>query len=62
MDVYADLRKQVFGRLSGGQKGDPTATAEALLRVVDAQEPPLRFIFGSANLPMARAAYASGSS
>lgn len=58
MDAYADLRKQVFGRLASGQKGDPTATAEALLKVVDAEEPPLRFIFGSANLPMARVAYA----
>ena len=58
MEAYADLRKQVFGRLSSGQ-GDPRSTAEALLKVVDAQEPPLRFIFGSANLPMARAAYAS---
>jgi NAD(P)-dependent dehydrogenase (short-subunit alcohol dehydrogenase family) len=58
MDAYADLRKQVFGRLSGAERGDPQATAEAILKIVDAEEPPLRFVLGSRGLPMARAAYA----
>jgi len=58
MDAYADLRKQVFGRLSASKKGDPAATAEAILKIVDAENPPLRFILGNENLPMARAAYA----
>ena len=58
MDAYAELRQQVFGRLKGGEKGDPQATAEAFFKVVDAEEPPLRFILGNTGLPMARAAYA----
>ncbi len=58
MDAYADLRQQVFGRLSTITRGDPQATAEALLEVVDAENPPLRFFLGSTGLPTVRAAYA----
>jgi NAD(P)-dependent dehydrogenase (short-subunit alcohol dehydrogenase family) len=59
MDAYADLRTQVFGRLSSSEKGDPAATAEAVLKIVDAENPPLRFFVGNTGLPMARAAYAA---
>ncbi len=58
MEVYAPLRQQVLGRLSSSEKGDPQATAEAILKVVDAAEPPLRIILGNKNLSLARAAYA----
>jgi len=58
MDAYAALRQQVFGRLSSAERGDPQATAEAILKIVDAEDPPLRFIVGNAMLPMVRAAYA----
>ena len=58
MDAYAALREQVFGRMSGMKKGDPQATAEAVLQIVDAEDPPLRINLGSQNLPMVRAAYA----
>ncbi len=37
--------------------GDPGATAGAILKIVDAQEPPLRIFFGSSGLPMTRAEY-----
>jgi hypothetical protein len=40
------------------ERGDPQATAEAVLKIVDAKEPPLRVILGNAILPAARAAYA----
>ena len=59
MDTYAELRQQVFGRLSGAERGDPQATAEAVLKIVDAEDPPLRFILGNTGLPMVRAAYAN---
>ncbi len=39
--------------------GDPAASAEAILRVVDADEPPLRVFFGAAPLGIAKADYAS---
>ena len=58
MEAYADLRKRIFGHLSTTELGDPQATAEAVLKVVDAENPPLRFMIGSGGLPMARAAYA----
>ena len=58
MDAYADLRQRVFGGLSGEKRGDPQATAEAVLQLVDAPEPPLRFMLGNQNLPQVRAAYA----
>ncbi|CAH1221813.1 putative oxidoreductase [Paenibacillus auburnensis] len=58
MDVYADVRKQVFTILSNEKRGNPQATAEAVLMIVDAAEPPLRFALGSEVLPMARGIYA----
>jgi NAD(P)-dependent dehydrogenase (short-subunit alcohol dehydrogenase family) len=58
IDAYADLRQRVFGRLTTAERGDPQATPEAILKIVDAENPPLRFIIGSTGLPMARAAYA----
>jgi NAD(P)-dependent dehydrogenase (short-subunit alcohol dehydrogenase family) len=39
--------------------GDPQATREAILRVVDADEPPLRVFFGAAPLGLATADYES---
>ena len=39
--------------------GDPVATREAILRVVDADEPPLRVFFGAAPLSIATADYES---
>jgi NAD(P)-dependent dehydrogenase (short-subunit alcohol dehydrogenase family) len=58
LETYAPLRNQMATRLSSMEKGDPHATAEALLKIVDAEEPPLRLILGT-GLPMIRAAYAS---
>jgi NAD(P)-dependent dehydrogenase (short-subunit alcohol dehydrogenase family) len=58
IDVYDDLRQQVFGQLTTMEQGDPHATADAVLKLVDAENPPLRFMLGSGNLPWARAAYA----
>jgi NAD(P)-dependent dehydrogenase (short-subunit alcohol dehydrogenase family) len=39
--------------------GDPVASAAAVLKVVDAEEPPLRVFFGTSPLPIAEADYAS---
>lgn len=58
MDVYADLRKRVVGGLQNTERGEPQATANAILKVVDAENPPLRFVLGSQTIPMARATYA----
>ena len=58
MDTYAELRQQVFGHLRSQERGDPSATPDALFQAVDAENPPLRLILGSTGLPMIRAAYA----
>lgn len=58
MDKYADVRKQVFTHLSNEKRGNPQATAEAVLKIVDAAEPTLRFALGSEVLPMTRGIYA----
>jgi NADP-dependent 3-hydroxy acid dehydrogenase YdfG len=57
MDIYADLKTQMFDRMQGMERGDPEATPEALFKVVDSENPPLRFNLGSQNLPWVRAAY-----
>ena len=58
MEVYGPLRQRIFERLATQERGDPQATADAVLKMVDAEEPPLRMILGNKNLPVARAAYA----
>jgi NAD(P)-dependent dehydrogenase (short-subunit alcohol dehydrogenase family) len=42
-----------------GTPGDPTSSAAAILRVVDAEQPPLRVFFGASPLGTAKADYAS---
>ncbi|CAN5276706.1 hypothetical protein BH09ACT5_BH09ACT5_12680 [soil metagenome] len=52
-EAIAEARKARFGA-----PGDPAATAAALLRIVDADEPPLRVFFGVDPLPLAKKEYA----
>lgn len=58
LDIYADFKTRFFGRLQGLERGDPNATPEAIFKIVDAENPPLRFNLGSHNLPWVRAVYA----
>ena len=58
LDIYQDFKTQFFGNLRGMERGDPNATPQALFKVVDAENPPLRFNLGSHNLPGVRTAYA----
>jgi len=58
LDIYEDFKTQFFGGLRSMERGDPNATPEALFKVVDAENPPLRFNLGSHNLPWVRTAYA----
>jgi NAD(P)-dependent dehydrogenase (short-subunit alcohol dehydrogenase family) len=61
MAAYDELREQVAesrkARMS--EPGDPSASAAAVLRIVDAEEPPLRAFFGTAPLGIAKADYES---
>ena len=59
LPAYAEVHaatEEVRARRWAGP-GDPKASAAALLKVVDAQEPPLRVFFGEAPLRLAKADY-----
>ena len=59
LDAYAaahEASRQRRSRVSTGA-GDPTASAEAVMRIVDADERPLRAFFGSAPLGIAETDY-----
>ena len=58
LQPYAEFRKQFLTRLAGMERGDPEATSEAILKLVDADDPPLRLGLGNSILPRARDAYA----
>jgi hypothetical protein len=44
-------------RRAGNTPGDPVASAEAIMRIVDADEPPLRTFFGTAPIGIAERDY-----
>jgi NAD(P)-dependent dehydrogenase (short-subunit alcohol dehydrogenase family) len=56
--VYDGLRQRL-GAFAGKQPaGDPAAAAQALLKIVDSDAPPLRVLFGRGFYPMIQQAYA----
>jgi len=58
MSVYDGARAAIAAFRSGNVPGDPEATGPAILKLVDAKDPPLRVFFGAAGLPMTRKEYA----
>lgn len=58
MDIYTDFKQQFFGGMRGLERGNPEATPEALFKVIDAENPPLRLFLGSLSLPWVRKDYA----
>jgi NAD(P)-dependent dehydrogenase (short-subunit alcohol dehydrogenase family) len=58
MPVYDSARAAIAAIRSNSGPGDPEATGAAMLKVVDATDPPLRIFLGSSGLPMTRAEYA----
>jgi len=58
IEAYAAQREQIFAGLKALNRGNPRATARAILQIVDAKDPPLRFAVGSEVLPGTRTAYA----
>ncbi|RDC63450.1 SDR family NAD(P)-dependent oxidoreductase [Adhaeribacter pallidiroseus] len=57
LDLYNDFKAQFIQSLKTMERGDPQATPEALFKIVDAENPPLRFFLGSHCLPWVRTAY-----
>ena len=58
INAYSNTRAEVFAAGAKLAFGEPGATADAILKIVDAEQPPLRFFVGTEGLPRARAAYA----
>src|SRR5271165_6026819 len=58
MPEYDGARTTIASFRSGFVPGDPQATGPAILKIVDARDPPLRIFFGSGGLPMTRREYA----
>jgi len=56
--VYDGVRRRLAGMVGKQPAGDPAAAAQALLTLVDADNPPLRVLFGQSFYPMVRQAYA----
>ena len=58
LPAYDAARSAIAKIRTASVPGDPKATASALLRIVDAAEPPLRVFFVDAGQPMVKDEYA----
>lgn len=58
LDVYAGFRKAMQERAGTYDMGNPEATAEAILTVIEAQNPPLRLLLGANLVPLFEKVYA----
>ncbi len=56
--VYGGLRQRLAGFAGKQPAGDPAAAAQALLKIVDSDTPPLRVLFGQGFYPMLQQVYA----
>jgi len=56
--AYDDLRRRLAALVGRQPAGDPAAAAQALLKIVDADHPPLRVLFGQGFYPLVQQVYA----
>ncbi|ONH23610.1 SDR family oxidoreductase [Pseudofrankia asymbiotica] len=56
--AYDHLRQAMAARRGTSKAGDPAAAGPALLQIVDAENPPLRVLFGSQPVEIAKQLYA----
>jgi NAD(P)-dependent dehydrogenase (short-subunit alcohol dehydrogenase family) len=56
-EAYDGMRAFLADMFQSIEPGDPDATTEAILKVVDAEEPPLRLVLGTFGLPIIRKTY-----
>ena len=59
LDAYEHMHEASRQRRAGNRPGDPAASAAAVMRIVVAEEPPLRVFFGSQPLAIAENDYQS---
>lgn len=55
--LYEDVRESLFKQFTPETFGNPHATVDAIFKVVDADDPPLRLFLGSIALPATRTVY-----
>jgi NAD(P)-dependent dehydrogenase (short-subunit alcohol dehydrogenase family) len=56
--VYDGLRQRIAQFAGRQPAGDPAAAAQALLKIVDSDDPPLRVLFGQGFYPLLQQVYA----
>jgi NAD(P)-dependent dehydrogenase (short-subunit alcohol dehydrogenase family) len=59
MDAYDPMRERRKKQLGARKRGDPEATGTAILKLVDAEKPPLRCFFGATAFDIVRPDYES---
>jgi NAD(P)-dependent dehydrogenase (short-subunit alcohol dehydrogenase family) len=59
MDVYGPMRERRKKQLGARKRGDPEASGAAILKLVDAERPPLRCFFGATAFDIVRPDYES---
>jgi NAD(P)-dependent dehydrogenase (short-subunit alcohol dehydrogenase family) len=59
MAEYTGVRQAVLGSFKPEMSGDPNATSDAILKIVDSDAPPLRLLLGTGPLPMIKKVYES---
>ncbi|ACS85052.1 SDR family oxidoreductase [Musicola paradisiaca] len=57
IDAYATIRQRVFAHSAEIEFGEPAATADIVLKIVETPCPPLRVFLGTEGLPAVKAAY-----
>lgn len=55
--AYDDIRKDFYEHANEQDSGNPAATAKALLRLVDSENPPLRLLLGKTVYPWVKHTY-----
>ncbi|KRD05105.1 short-chain dehydrogenase [Flavobacterium sp. Root901] len=57
LDVYDNFKAEFIKGLQTMERGNPQATSQALFKVIDSENPPLRFNLGSNNLTSTKSVY-----
>ena len=57
LDIYTDFKGQFVQQLKTLERGNPKATPQAIFKVVDVEQPPMRLFLGDQSLPSVRRAY-----
>lgn len=57
IEDYNGLRQALRERMGKSESGDPKATGPAILKVIDAENPPLRVLFGKGLVEMMESTY-----